>query len=222
MSAWLTLAEDESGGPMSNDDLADWLSRRFPRDLSAPSAPRPRRRLLLLGAAALLAICAGVVGVALALPQLTGPSDAVNPAAVPPMKAPDRGAMVERGAAPADRHPRPQPVEAHDAAPGAQASADATAAEAEQHRAERRARRRRTRAAISSPPSTMEARSPSPTQAGAEQKAATCPMPMSAGSRPRTRPPAGPASTGARPAPDLGRAASWRAQDAKSLSGAPP
>jgi hypothetical protein len=236
MSAWLTLAEDESGGPMSNDDLADWLSRRFPRDLSAhsihPTSRTPRR--LLLGAAA-LAISAVAVGVAMA--QLAGPFDESKPSAVAPMNAPDRAAVMvdgarsaERGAGSAERgaavmverHPPPQPVEAHVAAPGARANADATAASAEHHRAERRARRRRTQADLSSPPSNMEGRSPSPTQAGAEQKAATCPMPMSAGSRPGTRPPAGPASTGAPPASDLGRAASRRTQDAKSPSGAPP
>jgi hypothetical protein len=228
MSAWLTLAEDESGGPMSNDDLADWLSRRFPRDLSAHSTHPPSRtpRRLLLGAA--LAISAVAVGVA--MPHLAGPLDESKPSAVAPMNAPDRAAVMvdgarsaERGAAVmVERHPPPQPVEAHVAAPGARANADATAASAEHHRAERRARRRRTQADLSSPPSNMEGRSPSPTQAGAEQKAATCPMPMSAGSRPGTRPPAGPASTGASPASDLGRAASRRTQDAKSPSGAPP
>ncbi|HWM88910.1 MAG TPA: hypothetical protein VNO33_23830 [Kofleriaceae bacterium] len=62
MAAWLSLAEEESGGAMSREELAEWLSRRFPRDLSAPVHAPPRRRWFL-GAAVGLAVCAAGIAV---------------------------------------------------------------------------------------------------------------------------------------------------------------
>ena len=191
MAAWLSLAEEESGGVMSNDDLADWLAARFPRDPSASASPV--RRPWLAGAAAVLALCACVVGVALALPHLAGPSDALKPAAIAPPPAARLEASADRHSAPAAHAPAAQAAVSLDRA----TESNPAAAAAEERREERRARRRRARAARSA--ARIEAASSPTAAAKAADKGAACPMTTSAAGRDRETDPPSPAA----PAPSM-------------------
>jgi hypothetical protein len=68
LATWLSLAEQECGGPMSDPELADWMARRFGPDLAAAfETARDWRRQWIVGAAIGLLAFAAVLAPAFAL-----------------------------------------------------------------------------------------------------------------------------------------------------------
>jgi hypothetical protein len=81
MAAWLSLAEEESGGSMTRSELASWLAIRFGRDGSRPVArPAKASGRWRLGAAVCLVAGAGTLVAVFAAPGLVGaePSAAMS------------------------------------------------------------------------------------------------------------------------------------------------